>query len=312
MKSLRVVFMGSPDFAVPTLEKLHESDHQIVAVVSGKDKRRKRRGEPEPTVVKKTATDLGLNTIDADDMKDPELEDQLRNLDADLFVVVAFKILPESMLSIPAKGAINLHASLLPKYRGAAPIHWAIINGEQETGCTVFFLDRNVDTGNIIAQKKTQIGPDETTGDLYERLKKQGSDLVVESVNRIAEGSVEPKEQIDIKATPAPKLYRENTAIDFQRPASEVHNLVRGLNPFPVAWCMYGNEKMNVYESAPGPDLDIAPGELKVEDDRLLAGTNPGTIELKTIQLPGRKKMTGIEFAHGYSLDIPLTTDIHD
>lgn len=312
MNSLRIVFMGSPDFAVPTLDSLHNSNHQIVAVVSGEDKRRTRRGEPEPSVVKKKATELGIKTIDADSMRDPELENQLRQLEADLFVVVAFKILPESLLKIPDKGAINLHASLLPKYRGAAPIHWAIINGEEETGCTVFFLNKEVDTGNIIAQEKTKIGPGETTGDLYERLKKQGADLIVQSVNQIAEGSVETKKQNNLKATPAPKLYRENTAIDFDKPASDVHNLVRGLNPFPVAWCMYSKEKMNVYETSLGPNLDLAPGELTIADDRLIAGTNPGSVELKTIQLPGRKKMSGIEFANGYSIDENLTSGISD
>lgn len=309
MKSLRLVFMGSPDFAVPTLRRLHKSDHEIVAVVSGQDKRRKRRGDLEPTSVKRVASDLGLKTIDADSMKDPGLEKQLRDLNADLFVVVAFKILPEKLLEIPDKGAINLHASLLPKYRGAAPIHWAIINGEEQTGCTVFFLDKDVDTGSIIAQKKTPIAPADTTGDLYNRLKEQGAELVLESVNRIAEDNVSPEKQNDIKATPAPKLYRENTVIHFTEPASVVHNLIRGLNPFPVAWCMYGDEKMNVYESALGPNIELAPGELTIVDDRLLAGTNPGSVELKTVQLPGRKKMSGIEFANGYSIDVKLTSE---
>lgn len=306
MQKLRVVFMGSPDFAVPSLEKLHESPHEIITVVSGKDKRRSRRGKPEPTPVKKRAKDLGLKTLDAEKMKDPELGEELRKLNPDLFVVVAFKILPESLLRIPAIGSINLHASLLPKYRGAAPIHWAIINGEKETGCTVFFLDENVDTGQVIKQKKTAIGPSETTGDLYNRLKQEGADLIAECTDLIAGGEVVPTKQNHQKATPAPKLFRENTRIDFSKPAAEIHNLIRGLNPFPVAWCMYGKDKMNIYRSEIGPDLNLEPGEMKFDNNHLLAGTGSGTVRLEELQLPGRKKMSGAEFARGYSLDQKL------
>jgi len=306
MQKLRVVFMGSPDFAVPSLEKLHDSPHEIITVVSGKDKRRSRRGKPEPTPVKKRAQELELKTLDAEDMKEPKFEEILRQLDPDLFVVVAFKILPKSLLRLPAKGSINLHASLLPKYRGAAPIHWAIINGEKETGCTVFFLDENVDTGQIIKQRKTPIGPTETTGDLYERLKQEGAELISECVDLIAKGVVITTKQNHQKTTPAPKLFRENTRIDFSKPATEIHNLIRGLNPFPLAWCMYGMDKMNVYRSEIGPDLKLEPGKLKFEDNQLLAGTGNGTIQLIEMQLPGRKKMSGIEFAHGYDLDKKL------
>lgn len=306
MKPLRIVFMGSPDFAVPSLDKLNNSAHTIVSVVSGKDKRRRRRGTSEPTAVKRRAKELGVNTFDADDMKSPELKEYLSGLNADLFVVVAFKILPPSLLELPHLGSVNLHASLLPKYRGAAPIHWAIINGEKETGCTVFFLDKSVDTGKIIGQSSTPIGPDETTGELYERLKHLGADLLTESVNSIAAADYAVTAQDDSTATPAPKLYKDNTKIDFSASAQDVHNFVRGLNPFPIAWCFYEGEKMNVFKTSPGPDLDLGEGELSAHEKGVIAGTADGSVRLIELQLPGRKRMSGTEFANGYDLSVNL------
>ncbi|CAN5210558.1 methionyl-tRNA formyltransferase [soil metagenome] len=298
--------MGSPDFAVPSLEKLHNSSHDIITVLSGEDKRRSRRGKPVPTPVKKRAIDMDLKTLDTDNMRDPKLEQTLGELNPDLFVVVAFKILPKALLRIPAIGSINLHASLLPKYRGAAPIHWAIINGEKETGCSVFFLDENVDTGQIIKQRKTHIGPSETTGDLYNRLKLEGAALIEECVDLIAKGEVKTELQNNQQASPAPKLFRENTRVDFSKSAVEAHNLIRGLNPFPVAWCMYGDETMKLYRSKIGPDKNLKPGKLIFENNQLLTGTGKRTLELLEVQLPGRKKMSGVEFAHGFELDQTL------
>jgi methionyl-tRNA formyltransferase len=306
MKPLRIVFMGSPDFAVPSLEKLYESDHEIVSVISGKDKRRRRRGSPEPTAVKKRAGELGLTTFDADNMKDSELRDYLSSLNADLFVVVAFKILPTSLLEIPAYGCVNLHASLLPKYRGAAPIHWAIINGEKETGCSVFFLDRDVDTGKIIRQKSTPIGSDETTGELYVRLKHLGANLLNESVDSIASADYRVTVQEDAKSTPAPKLFKENTKIDFAQSSQTVHDFVRGLNPFPLAWCTFDGEKMNIYKTEVGTSINLQPGELTANENGIFAGTANGSVKLLELQLPGRKRMTGREFANGYDLSVDL------
>src|SRR6056297_466330 len=306
MEPLRIVFMGSPDFAVPSVEKLYDSSHEVVSVISGEDKRRRRRGTPEPTAVKKRALELGIDTYDTDTMKSPGLENYLRSLKADLFVVVAFKILPPAVLEITAYGSVNLHASLLPKYRGAAPIHWAIIKGEKETGCTVFFLDKSVDTGKIIGQKSTPVGPDETTGELYERLKHLGAGLLKECIDSIASADYTVTPQEDEKATPAPKLFKENTKIDFRQSTQDVHNFVRGLNPFPVAWCIYDGEKMNVYKTLPGPEHDLKPGELMSESDMLFAGTENGSIQLLELQLPGRKRMTGQEFVHGYNLSADL------
>lgn len=296
---MRIVFMGSPDFAIPSLERLHESDHEIAAVVSNIDKRRGRR--VKPTAVKKKALELDLTVIEVEELDDPDFYEQLKALEADLFVVVAFRILPAEILGLPEKGSINLHASLLPRYRGAAPIHWAIINGEEKTGCTVFFLDEKVDTGNIIKQEETPIGPNETTGDLYERLKKMGSRLLVEAVEEIGQGTYELKKQEHEKATPAPKLFTNDCKIDFNKPAQQVHNQIRGLSPFPTAWAILDNLKFNMYQSEVGPSIELAAGRLQMYGDDLLAGCQSGTVILKEVQLEGKKRMSGKAFMNGYN-----------
>ncbi|MDX1591247.1 MAG: methionyl-tRNA formyltransferase [Balneolaceae bacterium] len=311
MNSLNIVFMGSPDFAVPSLDVLHDSHHNILAVASNPDKRRGRRSEPEPTDVKRRALELGLPVIDVHDVKSDQFENELKRLSPDLLVVVAFRILPPSVLKIPRLGSVNLHASLLPRYRGAAPIHHAIMQGEKETGCTVFFLDEKVDTGEIIGRLATDIGPDETTGDVYNRLKQLGSELLLKCIDEIADGTAQRIPQAHENATPAPKLTRSNTHIDFSRSNTEVHNFIRSLNPFPVAWCNYGEQKMNIYLSQlPDPGISVKTGlkagELAEVDSRLFAGCGEGVIELLEVQLPGTKRMTGSEFINGYDLDTQL------
>src|SRR5699024_10277162 len=192
---MRIVFMGSPDFAIPSLEKLHDSSHEIAAVVSNVDKRRGRRSQPPPTPVKARALELGLPAIAAEALDDPAFHQQLKDLEADLCVVVALRILPEALLALPRKASISRQASVLPKQRGAAPIHWAVMQGEQVTGCTIFFLDDQVDTGKIIKQQQTKIGLNETTGDVYDRLKEMGSSLLVDAVVEIAEDSYQLTKQ---------------------------------------------------------------------------------------------------------------------
>ncbi len=299
---MRIVFMGTPEFAVPSLQKLAGSHHEIVAVVTNPDKRRGRGGRKSPSEVKKKAIELQLPVITVQDLNKGAFAARLRELEPDLLVVVAFRILPENVLAIPKKGAVNLHASLLPKYRGAAPIHHAVMNGEPETGCTVFYIEQAVDTGKIIGQVKTNIDPDETTGELYERLKEQGSDLLLNAVNRIHQSDVDPYPQDDTKATPAPKLYKKDAKIDFTSSSEMVHNKIRGLTPFPVAWCLYNNLKMNLYKSELGPDLDLSPGGLVFRDNDLLVGCGAGTVALKKVQLPGTKIMNAREFVNGYEL----------
>lgn len=300
---MNIVFMGSPDFAIPSLEKIFNSNHTIQAVVSNVDKRRGRGSELAPTIVKAKALELGLPVIEVEDLKSEEFEKTLKELNPDLFVVVAFRILPKNILEIPKIGSINLHASLLPKYRGAAPIHWAVINGEEETGCTIFFLDEKVDTGNIILQKRIPIGDNDTTGDIYSKLMEEGSEQLLAAIDLIESDNYDLKKQEDSEATPAPKLFNENTRIDFTKTAGEVHNLIRGLNPFPVAWTTWNDKKVKIYSSKLGPEIKIAPSELLEKEGKLLAGCREGTLEITELQLPGKKRMSSAEFINGYEVE---------
>jgi len=298
---MRIVFMGSPDFAIPSLEKIYESNHELIAAVSNIDKRRGRGSKKTPTPVKAWAEKRQIPVVTVENPRDPGFALELKALKPDLIVVVAFRILPEAVLDIPIKGSVNLHASLLPKYRGAAPIHWAIINGETETGCTVFFLKQKVDTGDIIKQQKTPIGPEETTGDLYNRLKSMGANLLLQAVDEIAEATYQTIPQNDQLASPAPKLYTEDCLIDPEKPALKVHNLIRGLSPFPTAHAWLDGKKFNLYRSATGPDINLEPGHLKDHNSTLLLGCGQGTVKLKEVQLEGRKRVSGSDFINGYS-----------
>ena len=298
---MKIVFMGSPDFAIPSLEKLIASGHEITAVVSNPDKRRGRGGGTSPTPVKAKALEAGLPVISIDNLKADAFAEELKALEADLFVVVAFRILPRHVLEIPSKGSVNLHASLLPKYRGAAPIHWAIMNGEEKTGCTVFFLDEKVDTGAIIKQEETPIGPNETTGDLYERLKNMGSELLLESINEIEDGSCTLTPQDHSEATPAPKLFTEDCRVDFDNPAGEIHNKIRGLSPFPTAWAELDDLKFNMYRSRVAQSSRLKPGEIGLKDDKMLVGTRDRDLVLDEVQIQGKKRMSGKDFMNGYS-----------
>lgn len=293
--------MGSPDFAIPSLEKLIASQHEIAAVVSNPDKRRGRGSETSPTAVKAKALEAGLPVISVDDLKAESFARELEALEADLFVIVAFRILPKHLLEIPAKGSINLHASLLPKYRGAAPIHWAVMNGEEKTGCTVFFLDEKVDTGSIIKQKETEIGANETTGDIYNRLKNLGSKVLLESIDEIEEGTYTLTEQDDSKATPAPKLFTEDCKIDFNKPAQEIHNKIRGLSPFPTAWAELDDLKFNIYRTRISDTSRLQPGEIGLHDDEMMVGTQDRDIILEEVQIQGKRRMSGKDFMNGYS-----------
>ena len=300
---MNIVFMGSPDFAIPSLEEIHNSHHNITAVVSNIDKRRGRGSDKAPTPVKAKAIELGLDVIEVEDLKSQEFEDALLKLEADLFVVVAFRVLPKKILDIPKIGSINLHASLLPKYRGAAPIHWAVINGEEKTGCTIFFLDEKVDTGNIILQKEVNISNTDTTGDVYQRLMQEGSIQLLNAINLIESGDYSLQSQQNSNATPAPKLFNENTRINFNQSSIDIHNLIRGLNPFPIAWTTCNGEKVKIFKSKPGTYANIDAGELVEKEGKLLVGCKDGTLEIIELQLPGKKRMSATEFINGFEVE---------
>lgn len=303
---MNIVFMGSPEFAVPALEALHQSSHTILSVVSGNDKRRGRNSKPVPTAVKKRALELGLNTFDTDTLKSDDVYEYLNKLSPDLIVVVAFKILPERLLEIPTHGAVNIHASLLPKYRGAAPIHWAVINGEKETGITIFKLDQGVDTGKVILKESIDISQNETTGSVYKRLMKLGAESIVPVVDQLEEGTATFQTQNDEEATGAPKLYKENTRIDFEQSAEQIHNFVRGLNPFPSAWTTLDGQKFTLHETRVAenredlPVQKLKPGELAEYENRAWVGTGTESLMLKIVQIQGKQRTDGDAFLRGW------------
>lgn len=339
--------MGSPDFAVPALEALHASEHEIVAVVSGPDKKRGRGGALSPTPVKAAALRLGLPTLgighsefgighfalgnesaasDANSRRkaiwqplfqafgsegrnaSPNPQYEMPNAQCpminapspDLFVVVAFKILPAEVLAIPRLGAVNIHASLLPKYRGAAPIHHAVMAGETETGCTIFKLDAGVDTGGILMQERASIGPDETSGEVYERLSKLGAQMIVPAVDLLESGSYELQKQDDMLATKAPKLRPEHQWIDLGLDSLRVHNHIRGMSPFPGAWLYLDGQRFRIYRTRNAASLDVPQGKIVQMREGVFLGCAQGAVELVEVQIEGRKATDAASFFAGY------------
>jgi methionyl-tRNA formyltransferase len=298
---MRIVFMGSPEFAVASLKKLIQGGQNVVAVVSGPDKKRGRGSALTPTPVKASAQQHNIDVIEVEDLRSPEFQQTLTALNPDLFVVVAFRVLPREILQIPSIGSVNLHASLLPAYRGAAPIHRAVMNGETKTGLTVFFLDERVDTGKFLRQVTLDIHPDETTGELYARMMGIGADLLQECVNTIASGEYTTIDQDDSQATAAPKLFTKDCHIYFRKPAEQVHNQIRGLSPFPTAFTYVDGKRMKVFRSAVGPALELPTGKLVAHEGKLLVScSESSTIELIEVQIEGKNATSGIAFMNGY------------
>ena len=291
--------MGTPDFAVPTLERLAASDHEIVSVVTREDAQRGRGRKLSPPEVKVAAEVLGLPVLQPSSLRDENFQSTLEELKPDLFVVVAFLILPRSLLKIPIHGSINLHPSLLPKYRGAAPIQWAIINGETETGLSTFRLKPKVDAGDILLQRTVAIGKDETAGELYERLKVDGAEIVADTVDGFAEGSLVPWPQDDVDASPAPKLTKESGRIDWMQSAEAIRNLVRGTNPFPGAFTSWKNGILKLHRVGLTSKTG-APGRvLSADQEGLVVAAGSGALVLESIQPQGKKTMDGDAFLLG-------------
>jgi methionyl-tRNA formyltransferase len=302
---MRLVFMGTPDFAVPTLDRLARSDHEIAGVVTRPDTSRGRGRRLASPEVKVAAEALGFPILQPDSLRDEAFQDELRSLGADLFVVVAFLILPRSVLKIPPRGSINLHPSLLPKYRGAAPIQWAVINGENSTGLTTFLLKPMVDAGDILIQRAVTIGPDETAGELYERLKIDGADVVCETVDGFESGSLTPRPQDDVVSTPAPKLTKESGRIDWSRSADEIRNLVRGTNPFPGAFTEWGSGILKIHRVSLTDGAGSAGQVLEANSrEGFVIAAGEGALRLDSIQPQGKKAMDGVSFLLGNSVDV--------
>jgi methionyl-tRNA formyltransferase len=246
-KSLRIVFMGTPAFAVRILDELHRSHHEIVGVVTVADKPAGRGQLMHQSAVKQYALDQKLDLAQPEKLRDEQFIEQLNKWNADLFVVVAFRMLPDVVWKLPPLGTFNLHASLLPAYRGAAPINWAIINGETKTGVTTFLINEQIDAGAILKQTEVEIGPNMNVGELHELLQEVGAQLTLLTTNELAEGQIQPTLQhaIEGKSALAPKLFKENTSINWSHSAQDLHNLIRGLNPYPGAWCKLWSQTKN-------------------------------------------------------------------
>lgn len=296
--------MGTPDFAVPSLESLVEAGYAPIAVVTGPDRPRGRGQTLQPTAIKKAAQALGISTVlQPESVKDPAFAADIEALACDIMVVVAFKILPPAVFTQVTLGAFNLHGSLLPKYRGAAPINRAIMAGETETGVTTFFLQAKVDTGNMILQKPMTIGPNETAGEVHDRMMVLGAEAVVETVRRMEAGTAVAQPQDDRLATPAPKLFKADGEVFWARSAEEVHNHIRGLSPYPGAWTLHKDTMLKLYRSRLTEGSGEA-GTVLEADERFVVATGNGAIEILEAQQPGRRRMAAADFLRGYPLTV--------
>ena len=302
MKKLQIVFMGTPEFAVPMLDILHRSEHEVVGVVTAPDKPAGRGMKLQQSDIKKYAVEHALNVLQPEKLKNEEFLNQLKSLNADLFVVVAFRMLPEVVWNMPSIGTINLHASLLPDYRGAAPINWAVINGEKETGVTTFKLQHEIDTGNIIFSDKVTIKETDNVGDVYQKLMNIGKDVLLKTVNAIAGGDFPQVPQAHIKEVKhAPKLHTETCRIDWNKSTEAVYNLIRGLSPYPAAFTTLNDKILKIFraEKTYPPSLKSAGSYDTDEKTYLKFYTTDGVIDCKEVQLEGKKRMSVEEFLRG-------------
>ncbi|MFT5373489.1 MAG: methionyl-tRNA formyltransferase [Candidatus Latescibacterota bacterium] len=302
---MKIVFMGTPDFAVPTLARLAESPHEILAVVTNPDRPKGRGRKLAAPPVKEKALELGLPVLQPASTKEPQLREAVEALAPDLFVVVAFSILPRRLLAVPRLGSVNLHPSLLPAYRGAAPIVWAIVNGEMETGISTFLLNPRVDAGDILLQRRVSISPDETAGELEARLCPIGAEMVVETVDGLEDDSLKGQPQKQGGVTRAPKLEKEDGRINWQHEASRIRNLVRGLNPFPGAFTTWQGQPLKIHR-AQLADGKGAPGSILRADPRvgLVVACGEGALLLEQVQPAGKAAMQGTAFLLGNPVEV--------
>jgi len=307
---LKVVFMGTPEFAVATLDALVNSSHKVIAVVTTPDKPAGRGQKLQTSAVKQYAQENNIPVLQPDKMKDENFLEQLQNLDADIFIVVAFRMLPEQVWSLPYLGTINLHGSLLPQYRGAAPINWAIINGEKETGVTTFFIDKEIDTGLIIEQEKIKISPNETAGELHDRMMLIGGKVVIRTLDAMERRSIKPMPQSKYinsatKLKAAPKIFKETCKIDWSKEGQTIFNQIRGLSPYPAAWSILKAESSMVTKIFEAVFITekhkYQPGKIITDNKtNLMVAVADGFVAIKTLQLEGKKKLSVEEFLRGF------------
>ena len=310
-KQLRIIFMGTPEFAVASLDALVKAGFNIVGVITAPDKPGGRGMELQQSAVKKYAVENNLNILQPEKLKSPEFLEALKALNADLQIVVAFRMLPEVVWNMPPMGSVNLHGSLLPQYRGAAPINWVVINGEKETGVTTFKLKHEIDTGNILLQESFPIAETDNAGDVHDTMKEIGAQLLVKTVKGLADGILKEKPQIkgdEQRATDnkqlhhAPKIFTETCKIDWTKPVDEVYNLIRGLAPYPAAFTFLQDKKLKIYkaEKTYSKPTEIM-GSFKTDSKSILHfACSDGYISVLELQLEGKKKMNIADFLRGY------------
>jgi len=304
---MKIIFMGTPEFARHPLEYIQRSPrHDILAVVTGRDKPAGRGRKLKATPVKTIAEELEVPVLTPKSLKNPDFLNEIEKYDADLYVVVAFRILPKELFTIPPRGSINLHGSLLPKYRGAAPINWALINGEKEIGLTTFFLREKVDTGNIIYQEKIAINPEETFDELYLRMAEKAGPVIEKTLDLIESGDFEVKNQDNSRATPAPKLSPFDALIDWGFPSENVVNFIRGTSSVPGAYTSFKGKRLKILRAKKTEFIrpqEMRPGQIIENKNRLLVATSDGAVELTEVQPEGKGRMPGEAFLRGYRPD---------
>lgn len=310
-EDLRIVFMGTPEFAVESLKLLVENKYNVVGVVTVPDKPSGRGQKIKTSPVKDYAVEQGIKVLQPEKLKSEDFVNDLKTLDAHLQVIVAFRMLPEVVWSMPPWGTFNLHGSLLPQYRGAAPINWAVINGDKETGITTFFLQHEIDTGNIIDQKRMPIEENDSAGTVHDKMMVLGADLVLETVDRICAGNICTKSQdefikLSTVLNPAPKIFKEDCKIDWSQPIQQIHNKIRGLSPYPAAWTELldtTGEKigLKIFETEIIESLDTKLGNISTDGkSSILISCKEGDLKINTLQLAGKKRMTAKEFLNGF------------
>jgi len=302
---LKIVFLGTPEFAVASLQALHQSGHEVVGVVTAPDKPAGRGLKLQETAVKKYALEHGLYLMQPEKLKNPAFLEELKSLNADVQAVVAFRMLPEQVWNMPRLGTVNVHASLLPQYRGAAPINWVLINGEKETGVTTFKLRHDIDTGPLLYSQRVPITENETAGDLHDKLKIVGAELLVKTIDALATGSAVESPQpadADLTIRHAPKLFTENCRIDFNTSVNQVHNLVRGLSPYPTAFTQLGDKIFRIYSSKKETaNLSAVPGSYESDGKNTLKfACTDGWLHAVEVQIEGKKRMPVRDFLRGW------------
>lgn len=304
---MKIIFMGTPEFAVPSLEILLNSHHEISAVVTVPDKPQGRGLKLSESAVKKFASEHKLHILQPEKLKEENFVNEIKRLAPDLIVVVAFRILSKEVFTIPKFGSFNLHASLLPKYRGAAPINWALINGEKESGVTTFFLKEKVDTGNVIIQNSCSIEDDDNAGTLHDKLAVLGAKTVMSTVNLIemTNGNVPVYEQDEVLYTTAPKITKEFCRINWDNEVKTVHNFIRGLSPYPAAYTYLNGKMIKIFKtkvSSLNVNKDLTPGKIIVDKGKLFVECRNGQVEIISLQMEGKKRLSASEFIHGFTI----------